>query len=456
MHAASTCRVTGCARVILAAALATGLTQSAACSSRSAPASTPATRSETPVAPGSPVARLHEVDGGPHYYAKFSPSLPADASFFPIGVWLAAVNSPANITSDRAAGLNTYVTLTNNSDFRLVGQSGMYFIANNVHQEGTDSVGWFIDDEADMWAGPGNAAATGIQSYNGPSCRPATASCGYTVQQSLVAALPHDHKLRFANYGKGVSFWETDAQAAQFVDNYQDVVSADDYWFTDDSICSASQGGRWYSSKLLVDGYLPPEICHLAANYGKTVSRIRYLAGYRKPVWAFVELGHPYPEKNWPSIQPSQVAAAVWQSLIAGARGIIYFNHSFGGPCITDNALRDQCYARVRAVVTSVDREIESLAPVLNAPFADGVITASPGVNFATKWYRGHFYLLAGSNSPTADAVTFSMPCVGSTSVSVLGESRSIYAHHGSFTDSFDNGNAVHIYRIDGGSSCGA
>ena len=47
-----------------------------------------------------------------------------------------------------------------------------------------------------------------------------------------------------------------------------------------------------------------------------------------KPVWAVVELGHPFSESDWPTITPAQVRAAVWQSLIAGARGIVYFNHS--------------------------------------------------------------------------------------------------------------------------------
>ncbi len=456
MHGASSRTSVGWARLILIGALVVGLTQVAACSGRSARASSPAARSATQVAPGSKVARLHEVDGGPRYYAKFSPSLPADPSFFPIGVWLAAVNSQSDITSDQAAGLNTYVTLTSNSDLGLVRQSGMYLIASHASGAGSDPAGWFVNDETDMWAGAGNAKWTGKHSSQGASCRPATAGCGYTIQQDVLRALPHDRRLRFANYGKGVSFWETDAQAEQFVDDYQNVVSSDGYWFTDDSICAASQGGKWYNPSLLVNGLLPADLCHLAANYGKTVNRIRYLARYQKPVWAFVELGHPYPENNWPSMQPQQVIAAVWQSLIAGARGIIYFNHSFGGLCVTDNVLRDQCYARIRSVVTKVDGEIHSLAPVLNAPFADGVITASSGVNFSTKWYHHHFYVLAGSSNPNAQNVTFSMPCVGSTAVTVLNERRTIQAPDGTFTDRFDNGNAIHIYRIDGGSHCGA
>lgn len=452
MRNRSRCKAIGWLRLILAGGLVAGLTQSAACSGRSVLANRPAVRSET--AAGRP-ARLQEVDGGPHYYARFSPSLPTDPSFFPIGVWLAAVNKQSDIISDQAAGLNIYVTLTSNSDYSLVERSEMYLISNYSPLEGKNSVGWFVDDEPDMWAGAGNATWTGKRNYYGSSCEPATAGCGYTVQQDLLEELPHDRRFRFANYGKGVTFWETDTQAAQFIDDYQNIVSADDYWFTDDNICMASQGGQWYSSKLLVNGDLPPSLCHLAADYGKTVDRIRYLARYSKPVWAFVELGHPYPEDNWPSIQPQQVTAAVWQSLIAGARGIIYFNHSFGGSCITDNVLRDRCYSKMRAVVTSLNRKIKSFAPVLNAPFADNVVTASPGVNISTKWYHHHFYVLAGSSRPAAQTVKFSMACVGSATVTVLNESRIIKAPAGIFSDHFANGNAVHIYRIDGGSKCG-
>lgn len=52
--------------------------------------------------------------------------------------------------------------------------------------------------------------------------------------------------------------------------------------------------------------------------------------------------------------------------------------------------------------------------------------------------------------------MTFSMPCVGSAAVTVLNENRTIQAPDGTFTDYFGNGDAIHIYRIDGGSSCSA
>jgi hypothetical protein len=436
-------------RLTAGAALVAALVTLAGCATKPAQDGT-----VLPPKPAGP-ARLHAVDGGLAYYARFSPSLPVSPDFFPIGVWLASVTSPAQVRSDHSIGLNMYVTLTDNSLFSALGRTPMYVISNQprLHLPGT--VGWYVMDEADMWAGPGTAPWTGNYPGGGPICRPKSASCGYTVEAAISSRLPHDTLFRYANYGKGVTFWETRAQAARFVTRYQDVVSADNYWFTDDDICVSSEGARWFGRRALVAGNLRSALCHLAANYGLTVRKMRALAQDRIPVWAYVELGHPSTENNWPTITPSEVYAAVWQSLIAGARGIIYFNHSFGGKCQTDNVLRDPCYARVRAMVALIDRRITELAPVLNAPSASDILTTTGNVTVATKWANGHFYLLAGSAEPMSQTVTFRMPCVGSAAIRVLFERRTIQATGGEFHDYFANGNAIHIYEVDGGGSCG-
>ncbi len=54
-----------------------------------------------------------------------------------------------------------------------------------------------------------------------------------------------------------------------------------------------------------------------------------------------MEVGWPFTEtaaQGARAIQPEEIQAAVWHSLIAGARGIVYFNHSFGGPDQTQHA----------------------------------------------------------------------------------------------------------------------
>jgi hypothetical protein len=398
-----------------------------------APAPVPTT---TPSA--APAVTLQEVDGGPQWYGRFSNPLPTDPAFFPIGVWFESVLSQADIDKDKGAGLNTYVVLTGNSNLPLISANGMHVIAQ--HGEWTARggapgahaiAGWELRDEIDMQLGP-------VQ--------------GFQELHRILAGLPADGRLRYNNYGKGVMFWHSDAEAARFV-NAQDLVSADTYWFTDNNICSQWEGGA-----LLTDSTRPLTAaeCHRAANYGATVRRMRELVSPRgsKPVWAFVEVGHPFSEADWPTIQPAEVQAAVWHSLIAGARGVIYFNHSFGGPNQTQHALRDPAYAAIRLAVTATNRRIAALAPVLNAPTVASGWSQGAGTAAMVKWANGHFYLFAGS-AGSAVTGTFALPCVGDASATVLDEGRTIPVRGGSFADSFSDGNAVHIYRIDGGSSCG-
>jgi hypothetical protein len=384
------------------------------------------------------VVGLEPVDGGLAWYGQFSHPLSSDASYFPIGVWFESVTSQADIDIDKGVGLNTYVVLTADSRLPLLANNSMEFLAQHgewterANAPGANAIaGWELRDEIDMQLGPDE---------------------GYRELQRILAGLPADGRLRYNNYGKGVMFWETDAEAARFV-NAQPLVSADTYWFTDENICSQGEGGE-----LLAGGAraLTPAECHRAANYGATVKRIRDLVSPRgsKPVWAFVEVGHPFTEDHWPSIAPGEVQAAVWQSLIAGARGVIYFNHSFGGPNETQHALRDPDYAAIRSAVATTNRRIAELAPVLNASTVNSGWSQGPGTTALVKWAAGKFYVIAGSAGGPATG-RFSIPCVGAASATVLYEGRSVPVTGGSFEDSFADGNAIHVYRIDGGSTCG-
>jgi len=269
--------------------------------------------------------------------------------------------------------------------------------------------------------------------------------------QQLNAALPADGKIRYANYGKGVVFWETDAEAARFVNDFQQLTSADVYFYTDGDACQASQGGRL----LGLGRSLTSAECHRASNYGKVVDRVRSLVSPAgsMPIWAYVELGHP--GTNGGQITPDQAAAAVWSSLIHGARGIVYFNHSFGGSCQTQHLLRDSCYGTMRARITTLNAQITRLAPVLNAPRVDGLTTVSGAVDTLTKWSNGSLYVFAGNQTAASTTARISLPCVGNATITVLDENRTIPMSSGVFTDSFANDTSYHLYRIDGGSTCG-
>ena len=220
---------------------------------------------------------LQRVDGGPDYHGRFSNALPTRPSFFPIAVWFASATSQADINKDKDAGLNTYVVLTRNSNLALLRRNGMKTVLQ--HEEwrpgtatGAETVGWELHDEIDMEMSPAE---------------------GHATLQRMLSSLPADRRLRYNNFGKGVMFWESDAEARRYV-NAVDLRSDDIYWFTDPHVCGSSEGGR-----LLGRGRpLPEADCRRASNYGATVQRMRRLVRPRgsSPVWNFVELGHPFTE----------------------------------------------------------------------------------------------------------------------------------------------------------------
>src|SRR5262245_41257055 len=101
------------------------------------------------------------------------------------------------------------------------------------------------------------------------------------------------------------------------------------------------------------------------------IDRLRKLDGVdgkRIPIYAFVEVGHPFTENDAPTITGDQIGGAVMNSLIHGARGVIYFNHSFGGACQSQHLLRDSCGAANKPAVVQTNQRITSPAPVLNTP----------------------------------------------------------------------------------------
>src|SRR4051812_41317856 len=140
--------------------------------------------------PASGPPTLQAVDGGLDYYSRFFPSFPADEDFFPLAVWFESVTDPEDVRRDAAAGLNTYVELTSNSDLDLISRAGMRAIHSDVGAAGDETAGWLLADESDMWAGPGYGTWSGRYPGEGDICEPAGADCGYTVQEELQARLP--------------------------------------------------------------------------------------------------------------------------------------------------------------------------------------------------------------------------------------------------------------------------
>ena len=409
---------------------------------------------------------LKPVDGGRNYYAKFSHALPTSKSYFPIGMWLRKAESRADFKAYADFGVNLFVGVENPefNDEALIRKAGMRTLIQadertRFNDIGSENAGWLTSDEVDMTAGPGG---------------------GYGQIADTLAGLPQDGKLRYTNYGKGVLLWESDAEAERFVNRFQQIVSTDLYWFTDPNQSSMT-APPWLPEG--VNGDWPTisgATVKRAANYGYQIDRVRALDamdGKRQPVWGFVELGWPFTEsasQGGRRIQPAELRAAVWQSIIAGARGIIYFDHNFG-PGTPDSTILGQGYSDNRRMAKSVNAQIKSLAPVLNSPTVSSGWSQGPGTSAIVKWAESgkatkkrckskkgtkckrkgkrKLYVFAGSAGSFVKG-RFSLPCVDDGKAAVVGEGRRVPVRGGSFRDRFADGNAIHIYRIDVRSKC--
>lgn len=420
------------------------------------PTTTTTTITTTPPPAGGHPLNLPRVawEGGPSYYAQW-PSMQAwnNPSLFPIGVWFESVLSQSDVNLDKSAGLNTYVELTSNTQMALIRDNGMYAITQGPRSGyGSETVSWLISDEVDMRHGPGWDGWDGVDAWGHCTSSPGgNGACGYTVSADLMDRQPKDGRPFYANYGKGVMMWESFAEAAGFVNGgtnpagtksfAQRTVSADMYFYTDPNL--TAEIPNWW-------GYPQAEV-RKAANYGDVIRRMRNLDGAdgaRIPVLAFVEVGHPFSEADAPTITGPQIRGAVWSSLIAGARGVLYFNHNFGGPCISQHVLRDQCGAAVRSDVTAVNTQIRELAPVLNTQTLEH--TFSPGMDTMLKWHAGSYYLFAMTKRATPTGQhTLTLPAgLDAASAEVLYENRTVPITGGVLTDTWSQEYGYHIYKI--------
>jgi hypothetical protein len=89
----------------------------------------------------------------------------------------------------------------------------------------------------------------------------------------------------------------------------------------------------------------------------------------------------------------------------------------------------------------------------LNASTVTSGASSSANIKTLVKWRDG-FYVFAAATTAGGTG-TVSIPCVGdATATRIGGESGTVPITNGSFSDNFADKNAVHIYRINGGSTC--
>jgi hypothetical protein len=439
---------------------------------------------------------LRQIDGGPDYFATIDAGSTWMDKHILLGAWEEQPLTYAEVRDDVAMGNNIYWNLAANPldtkdcggvpcrvNYDVIRADGMHAAApDTTSQSGSETVAYEGTDEADMNFDPGRAGWNPAGAYNTTSCIPNGSACGYTVARFFYTGLPTSYgspgypagrKPVILGYGKGVLFWETNAQAATFL-KYSDVLSADSYWMTDPDLDIVSQGG---CSLVPVNSAecntgsgpgLSTAQRAQPANYAFNVTELQALAGRGKPVTVYVETGCPGSQGTCTT--PRAAVAAAWHALIAGARGITWFQHNFSGHCVDFNTFYDgsnpsspryKCQQSpgvtlhdIVDAVSSFNHRVASLNTVLLSPFAEQYVSAGHAdVSVMAKYSRGTYYVFAASGkpaSPPADnqLVEFKLAGDYTGPVTVIGENRTLRAAHGAFTDTFADQDSVHIYKI--------
>jgi hypothetical protein len=444
---------------------------------------------------------LREIGGGQNYYADISPQSAWMDQHILIGAWLEQPLTAVDVHYDVSMGNNIYWNLAANPldtkdcggapcrvNFNVIRAEGMHASAPDVTSEsGPETVAYEGTDEPDMDFGPGSSAWNRSSPSSPTSaCIPSGSQCGYTVANFFYSGKPMANgstgypigrKPITQGFGKGVLFWETNAQAAQFL-KYSDTLSADSYWMTDSALSLPSQGACALlpaSSKECDHGAgagLSYAERALTANYAYNVTRIQTLEamiGVNKPITVDIETGCPFTNDNCSS--PDASVSAAWHALIAGARGIIWFQHNFGGPCQDFSTFYDgsspispkyNCQQSpgvtlhdVVKTVSAFNHEVASLNTVLLSPFATNYVSVgNADVSVMAKYSSGNFYVFAASGKPAKppsknQSVTFHLAGNYTGPVTVIDEDRVLHAVNGVFTDIFPNSDSVHIYAIN-------
>jgi hypothetical protein len=407
------------------------------------PTPTPTPDPTTPAPdPNAPTLNLPLIpwEGGPAYYEQFERADAAgwsDPGFFPIAVTFNNLITDADADYDKALGINTYTGMYEGVPYSMFEDNDVFWVGDQLNRTFTQTsrnwVGDYLDDEVDGRYAP---------------------QAGFRYLQSLVDGYGDDGRFKYANYTHMVISDLGQADSEQFVNGYTDVVSLDRYFYTL-PFCD------W--TPFRGDSFVTPieqGNCRTSSTYGKTMDslRVRDAAdGDLQTLWQFVEVyngGGTQDRVAEPPITPGQLQGAVMSSLINEARGIIYFNQSMNGPCISGELIRmvqknpDFCAAQQVASMGVINNRIKELAPVLNTQ--SFVWSAGAGTDTMVKAYDGYAYIFAmvdGSSAPGSRTLTLP-PGVSGTDVEVLWENRTIPAGSGAFTDSFPAEYSYHVYKV--------
>jgi hypothetical protein len=397
-----------------------------------------------------PVGTAHAGEGA---FAPWKNGQSPDKGFFPIAVWL---QSPQNAGRYQKIGINLYVGLyqgPTQAQMDTLRQFNMPVICHQnewarQHLGEELMVAWMHGDEPDnahrfatYWQGDKDRIKAGwpeiyedldldTKPYRGygPPVPPQWVINDYQDIKRVDPIRPV-----LVNLGQGVA-WEGyigRGERTGKLEDYPvyirgcDIVSFDIY--------PACHSKPAVAQKLW---YVP-----------QGVDRLRQWAGPSKPVWTCIEttqINHPTTKAT-----PEQIKCEVWMAIIHGAKGLIYFAHTWKPRFIEAGLLAD---AHTAQAVKNINAQVTALASVINGPSIapeTRVRTVPRGgqVDIMVKKAQGAIYVFAVDMQGKATRASIQIQDVGNARAEVLGEARTISIRGGRLTDDFDAW-GVHLYRI--------
>ena len=348
--------------------------------------------------------------------------------FFPIAVWL---QSPSRAADYRAAGFNTYVGLwggPTETQLAELRRNGLSVICEQnavglLHRDDPTIIGWMHGDE------PDNAQELPDNKGYGPPVPPAAIAENYARLRKADPSRPV-----LLNLSQGVAWdnWYGRGVRTGHPEDYP----------------SYLEGGDIASFDIYPVNHDHPEVAGKLWFVADGVSRLTRWTDGRKPVWSCIECTRIGGKDIKPT--PAQVRSEVWQALIAGARGLIFFAHQFK-PVFREAALLDD--PEMTAAVTVMNHQIAALAPALNSPALPDAATvrsanASVPVALTVRRQGGALYAFAAASREGATEATVTVRNLASAqTVEVIGENRTLTARDGVFADQFSAW-TVHLYRV--------
>jgi hypothetical protein len=181
---------------------------------------------------------------------------------------------------------------------------------------------------------------------------------------------------------------------------------------------------------------------------GKAVDRLeKYSQG--KPQFAVIETGDQelsWAPKDIPGPTPGQFRAQVWDSVIQGAKGIIYFPQKFMPQFSFDNTPPE-----IEAEMKLQDQRLAALGPALLSPIDPPVLGVSSSAPLEAGWrfYNGKaYFIVLNTSAARVRGAAIGLLGVGRKgTVNVDGEDRSLAMSRRTIVDSFAP-YETHVYSI--------